>query len=39
MAPFIKIRGKYELVEKMIKKIEELKKQNIKIDNQSITDV
>ena len=39
MAPFCKDEEKYELVEKMIKKIEELKKQNIKIDNQSITDV
>ena len=39
MAPFCKDEEKYELVEKMIKKIEELKKQNIKIDNQSITDI
>ena len=39
MAPFCKDEEKYEVVEEMVKKIEDLKKQNIKIDNQSITEV
>ena len=39
MAPFCKDEEKYKVVEEMVKKIEDLKKQNIKIDNQSITEV
>ncbi len=39
MAPFCKDEEKYKIVEKMVQKIENLKKQNIKIDNQSITEV
>ena len=39
MAPFCKDEEKYKVVEEMIKKVEDLKKQNIKIDNQSIIDV
>jgi len=39
MAPFCKDEEKYKVVEEMIKKIEDLKKQNIKIDNQSISEV
>ncbi len=39
MAPFCKDEEKYNVVEQMIKKVEELKKNNIKIDNQSITEI
>ncbi len=39
MAPFCKDEEKYKVVNEMIKKVEDLKKQNIKIDNQSITEV
>ena len=39
MAPFCKDEEKYKVVEEMIRKVEDLKKQNIKIDNQSITEV
>ncbi len=39
MAPFCKDEEKYKVVEEMKKKVENLKKQNIKIDNQSITEV
>ena len=39
MAPFCKDEEKYKVVEEMVKKIEDLKKQNIKIDNQSISEV
>ena len=39
MAPFCKDEEKYKIVEEMVKKVEELKKQNIKIDNQSITEI
>jgi len=39
MAPFCKDEVKYKVVEEMVKKVEDLKKQNIKIDNQSITEV
>ena len=39
MAPFCKDEEKYKVVEEMVKKVENLKKQNIKIDNQSITEV
>ena len=37
--PFCKDEEKYKVVEEMVKKVENLKKQNIKIDNQSITEV
>ena len=39
MAPFCKDEVKYKVVEEMVKKVEDLKKQNIKIDNQSIAEV
>jgi len=39
MAPFCNDEEKYKVVEEMVKKVEELKNQNIKIDNQSITEV
>ena len=39
MAPFCKDEEKYKVVELMVKKVEELKKQNTKIDNQSIVEV
>ena len=39
MAPFCKDEEKYKVVDEMVKKVEDLKKQNIKIDNQSITKV
>ncbi len=39
MAPFCKDEEKYKVVDEMLKKVEDLKKQNIKIDNQSITEV
>ena len=39
MAPFCKDEEKYKVVEDIVKKVEDLKKQNIKIDNQSITEV
>ena len=39
MAPFCKDEEKYKVVEEMVKKVEDLKNQNIKIDNQSITEV
>ena len=39
MAPFCKDEEKYKVVEEMVKKVEDLKKQSIKIDNQSITEV
>ena len=39
MAPFCKDEEKYKVVEEMVKKVEDLKKQNIRIDNQSITEV
>ena len=39
MAPFCKDEEKYKIVKDMVKKVEDLKKQNIKIDNQSITEV
>jgi phosphomannomutase/phosphoglucomutase len=39
MSPFCKDEEKYKVVEEMVKKVEDLKKQNIKIDNQSITEV
>ncbi len=39
MAPFCKDEEKYKVVEEMVKKVDDLKKKNIKIDNQSITEV
>ena len=39
MAPFCKDEEKYKVVDEMVKKVKNLKKQNIKIDNQSITEV
>ena len=39
MAPFCKDEEKYKVVDEMVKKVEDLKKQNIKIDNQSIAEV
>ena len=39
MAPFCKDEEKYKVVEKIVKKVEDLKKQNIKVDNQSIIEV
>jgi len=39
MAPYCKDEEKYKVVDEMVKKVEDLKKQNIKIDNQSITEV
>ena len=39
MAPFCKDEEKYNVVEKMVKKVKDLKKQNIKIDSQFITEV
>ena len=39
MAPFCKDEEKYKVVEDMVNKVKQLKEKNIKIDNQSITDV
>ena len=39
MAPFCKDEEKYDLVEKLVKKIKEIKKNKTKIDNQEITEV
>ena len=39
MAPFCKDEEKYKVVEDMVNKIQELKKKNIKIDGQTITEV
>ena len=39
MAPFCKDEDKYKVVDEMIKKVEDLKKNNTKIDNQSITEI
>ncbi len=39
MAPFCKDEEKYKVVEEMIKKVEDLKKKNTKIDNQLITEI
>ena len=39
MAPFCKDEEKYNVVDEMVKKIMGLKKQNIKIDNQSIVNI
>jgi phosphomannomutase/phosphoglucomutase len=39
MAPFCKDEEKYIVVENLVKQIEEIKSNNIKIDGQTITDV
>jgi phosphomannomutase/phosphoglucomutase len=39
MAPFCKDEEKYKVVDQMVVKVEELKKQNVKIDHQSITEI
>ena len=39
MAPFCKDEEKYQVVENLVKKIEQIKSDNIKIDNQIITEV
>ena len=39
MAPFCKDEEKYKVVNEIVKKVENLKKQNVKIDNQSITEI
>ena len=39
MAPFCKDEEKYQVVENLVKKIEKIKSDNIKIDNQIITEV
>ena len=39
MAPFCKDEEKYQVVENLVKKIEKIKSDNIKIDNQVITEV
>ncbi|MDC0937691.1 phosphomannomutase/phosphoglucomutase [Pelagibacteraceae bacterium] len=39
MAPFCKDEEKYNVVDEIVNKIKQLKKENIKIDNQSITDI
>ena len=39
MAPFCKDEEKYKVVDEMLKKVENLKKQDTKIDNQSITEI
>ena len=39
MAPFCKDEEKYKVVDEMVKKVENLKKNNFKIDDQSITEV
>ena len=39
MAPFCKDEEKYKVVEDLVKQVEEIKSNNIKIDGQTITDV
>jgi len=39
MAPFCKDDEKYQVVENLVKKIEKIKSENVKIDNQVITEV
>jgi phosphomannomutase / phosphoglucomutase len=39
MAPFCKDEEKYKVVDDMINKVQQLKKENIKIDNQSIIEI
>ena len=39
MAPFCKDEEKYGVVDDMVKKVQKIQKENIKIDNQKITEV
>ena len=39
MAPFCKDEEKYKVVQSLVKKIEDLKTNNVKIDNQTITNI
>ena len=39
MAPFCKDEDKYQVVNQIVKKIEELKNENIKIDDQKISEI
>ena len=39
MAPFCKDEEKYNVVESLVKKVQDLKSNNIKIDDQKITDI
>ncbi len=39
MAPFCKDEEKYEIVKKMVKEVQKLKEENIKVDNQSIKEI
>ena len=39
MAPFCKDEEKYEIVKKMVKEVQKLKEENIKIDNQFINEI
>ena len=39
MAPFCKDEEKYAVVQSLVKKIEDLKSNNVKIDNQTITNI
>ena len=39
MAPFCKDEEKYEVVESLVKKVEKIKKEKIKIDNQVIQEI
>ena len=39
MAPFCKDEEKYDVVEELVNKVQEIKKNKIKIDNQEITDI
>jgi len=39
MAPFCKDEEKYQVVDSLVKQVEEIKNNNIKIDNQVITEV
>ena len=39
MAPFCKDEEKYKVVDEMVKKVQDLKKNNAKIDDQSITEI
>ena len=39
MAPFCKDEEKYEVVESLVQKVQDLKKSNTRIDNQKITNI
>ena len=39
MAPFCKDEDKYQVVNQIVKEVEELKSKNVKIDNQNITEI